>query len=115
MRLVMTALIATVLFACTEAAPPVPPADHTYQTKGVVERLPARNDARVHILHEEIPDFVGVDGEVAPMRSMSMPFAVAEGIPVAGLAVGQKVAFTFEVRWSGGEPLLITELQTLSD
>lgn len=104
---------ATLLLACEPAAPPMPPADHTYETRGVVERLQSRNDPRLMILHEEIPDFVGIDGTTAAMHSMSMEFGVAGDVSTAGLKVGDKIAFTFEVRWEGGEPLLITKLEVL--
>jgi len=101
------------LLACEPAAPPLPPADHTYETRGVIERLQSRNDPRLMILHEEIPDFVGIDDTVATMHSMSMEFGVANDVSTAGLRVGDKIGFTFEVRWEGGEPLRITKLEKL--
>lgn len=112
MRSWMILVLVALVVGC-ESAPPLPPADHTYETRGMVERLQARNDPRLMILHEEIPDFVGIDGNVAAMHSMSMEFGVAPDVSTAGLAVGTKIAFTFEVRWEGGEPLLITKLETL--
>ena len=91
----------------------MPPADHEYSTRGVIERLAGRDDDRIMILHETIPDFVGIDGEAAPMHAMVMPFALAPGVSLGGAGVGAKLSFTFEVRWSGGEPLLITKLKQL--
>jgi Cu/Ag efflux protein CusF len=115
MRIGSFLLLAVCLFsACTSPAP-LPPADHAYTTRGVVERLPGRNDEHVMILHEAIGDFVGMDGKPASMASMSMPFAVADGVSLAGVDVGTKVEFTFEVRWSGGEPLLVIALSPLPE
>ena len=91
------------------------PAAATYETRGVVERLAARNDPTMMILHEAIPDFVGIDGKASTMESMSMPFEVAGDVSTAGVKVGSKVAFTFEVRWESGPPLLITKLKVLPD
>lgn len=113
MRVCSLFVVLVVLVGCDRASPPLPPADHVYRTRGVVERLPSRNDDQMMILHEEIPGFVGVDGEVVPMRSMSMPFVVAEGVSTAGTEVGSKIAFTFEVRWAEGQPLLLTQLAHL--
>ena len=114
MRSWMILVLVALVMAC-ESAPPLPPADHTYETRGVIERLQARNDPRLMILHEEMPDFVGIDGNVATMHSMAMEFGVAPGVSTGSLQVGTKVAFTFEVRWEGGEPLLVTKLTTLPD
>lgn len=115
MRIWSPIFVLALVLGCTSAGPPMPPADHTYTTRGVVERLETRNDEHLLILHEEIPDFVGIDGNPAPMHSMSMPFAVAEGVSQAGVRVGSKLEFTFEVRWEGGPPLLATRLRVLPE
>ena len=80
-----------------------------------MERLPSRSDAHIIILHEELPNFIGIDGDAATMQSMAMPFAFSPGVSAAGAKDGTKVAFTFEVRWTGAEPLLITKLEVLPE
>lgn len=112
MRAVPLLVLLGSLLACSPPAP-LPPAEHSYATRGVVERLPGRNGREAMILHEKIEDFVGMDGKPATMPSMSMPFAIAEGVSLAGVGVGTKVGFTFEVRWSGDAPLLVVALAPL--
>jgi len=113
MRLWPMVFAVGLLVACESAVPPLPAADHIYTTRGVVERLPARNDAHILILHQEVPGFVGMDGAITTMESMSMPFALAGGVSMAEVKEGTKVEFTFEVRCKGAEPLLITALRPL--
>ena len=116
MRRFLLLIPALLMAACSQTSgPKLAPADHVYETRGVIERLQDRSDERLMILHEEIPDFVGFDGKVAPMGSMTMPFQVGPGVSVSGLAVGSKVAFTFELRWRGPVDLLITSLEILPE
>jgi Cu/Ag efflux protein CusF len=89
------------------------PADATYRTRGVVSQLPAAPDGEMVLFHEAVREFVDRKGERSGMDSMSMPFAVAEGVPLEGIAEGDKVAFTFELRWEGDPTLLVTALEEL--
>ncbi len=106
-------LLTMAALGCTPPAPPLPAPDHVYTTRGRIERLQDRTDDHVRILHEAIPEFVGVDGAVTGMGSMTMPFTIAEGVSLAGAGPGSKVAFTFESRWAGPVPLLVTSLKLL--
>lgn len=65
-------------------------ADPSYATRGVVKSI-ADGRARVRIAHEEIPGY---------MKAMTMPFDVKPEL-LAGITVGDRVAFTFEQRESG--------------
>ncbi len=56
--------------------------------RGVIERMGSDNAPRRLIIRHE---------STADMESMAMPFSVDEGVPLTGLAVGDKVAFTFEI------------------
>lgn len=87
----------------------------TYQVRGEVTRLAAEQGA-LYIRHEAIDDFVGIDGEVVGMSAMTMPFPLAEGVGVDGVAAGDKVRFTLEVEWSAEElPYRITRVERLPE
>lgn len=75
-----------------------PPA--TYQVRGVVEGLPAAEPgSTILIQHEAIPGFVHRDGKGRGMDAMTMPFGVAPGLSLEGIAKGDKVELTLEVKW----------------
>lgn len=93
------------LVACKGASPP----DATYSTRGEVKAV----GKQLEIHHEAIPDYRSRTGKPIGMMSMSMPFDVASGVSVTGVTPGTKVAFTFEVRWSGDPTLQITALSVL--
>ncbi len=104
------------LAACGPGTPDAPPATpDTYDTRGLVRQVPSaeRPGSELYLHHEAIPDFKSAGGEVVGMEAMAMPFPVADPAMLDGLAAGDKVAFTFEVRWEGGKPLTITRLEKL--
>ena len=83
---------------------PQAPAD-VYEVRGIVQRV---DDSEVLIQHEAVPDFKGATGKVVGMDSMAMPFP-AEAELLEGLSEGDKIDFTFEVRWDAdGNPLQVT-------
>ena len=94
------------LVACKKTASPP---DGTYSTRGEVKAV----GRQLEIHHETIPDYRSRSGKQVGMSSMAMPFAVAPSVAVTGVSVGTKVAFTFEVRFSGEPTLLITALSVL--
>ena len=71
-------------------------------------------DLRVAIHHERIDAFKDREGKLSPMPSMPMLFGLTPALAQTPLAPGDKVAFDFEVRWSGSPTLLITQLEKLS-
>lgn len=75
------------------------------------ERRP--DDRQLRVRHEAIPDFVGFEGEVVGMASMSMPFPLAADVDLEGVEPGDPVEMTFEVRWEGTPPIRIVELEEL--
>ena len=98
------------------SAEPATPSDGTYTVRAEVVGLPdpAREaDRQLRIHHEAVPDFVGFEGEVVGMASMTMPFPVAPGVDLEGVAEGDPVEVTFEVRWEGSPPLRIVDLREL--
>jgi hypothetical protein len=95
------------------------PADATYETRGKIVELPATAaEARgpsgaLRIRHEAVPEFTTDQGEITGMTSMTMPFPLAPGLDVEGLAEGDVIAFSFEVRWDGSPPYQIVRLEKL--
>src|SRR5690606_24675630 len=90
--------------------------DGAYDTRGVVtgvEPRTATTPARLSIHHVAIPEFVNRGGERVGMDSMVMHFDVAGALDVKTLAVGDKLAFRFEVRWDAPPMLLVTGLEKL--
>ncbi|HEX6200701.1 MAG TPA: copper-binding protein [Thermoanaerobaculia bacterium] len=92
------------------------PPDQTYSVRGEVVALPDErrpDDRQLRVRHESIPDFVGFEGEVVGMASMSMPFPLATAVDLEGVEPGDPVEMTFEVRWEGTPPIRIVELEEL--
>jgi Cu/Ag efflux protein CusF len=86
-----------------------------YEVRGQVSSVPDPGDplSNLVIRHEAIDGFVGMDGEVVGMDSMSMPFPVAEDVDLAGLEAGDKVSFTFVVDWDGDPAYQVTRIEEL--
>jgi Cu/Ag efflux protein CusF len=74
-------------------------AGQSYTVRGVIEQVPdaakPANTLRIH--HEAIPGFMSA-GKLVGMAEMSMPFPVAPGVSLDGLAIGDAVEFVFEVQ-----------------
>ena len=111
----MAFTIAAVVVAAGCRKAELPAADASYRVRGQVVDVPreGRGDLTVH--HETIAEFRDREGKPSEMESMSMPFAVAPGVSLAGIAPGDKVEMTFEVRWEGDVPLLVTALRELPE
>ena len=95
-----------------DPAEPSAPADATYSTEGTIERLPREGADRreVSIAHEEIPSFRDREGEPVGMEAMTMQFEVAPAVTLDGIEPGERVRFTFEVRWDSRPMLYVIEL-----
>lgn len=95
--------------AGTEEGPDV------YHIRGEVITVPVAGDAQstLSIHHQAIDDYKGIGGEIWGMDSMTMPFEVAEDVDLAGIAPGDKIAFTLEVDWFGDTPQQITAIEKL--
>lgn len=81
--------------------------------QGELKSMPSEGIAggEAQIRHMQIMDFKGADGEIPEtadgipgMRSMTMPFPMADGVSLDGFAVGDKVEFDFAVSWDGARP-----------
>ena len=90
---VTTAMILAVfLGACgksgEDAAPATKPKVEVYEMRGEVRKLPMADRPRTLTIRHEVTKEMG---------AMTMEFTAAEGVSLAGLAVGDKVAFRYEV------------------
>jgi len=110
-RRALAAALVTAVAACGRQ--PLPPADATYTVRGQVVELPASARGELTVHHEDVPDFRDRDGKPSHMDSMSMPFTLAPELPMSGIAVDDKVAITFEVRWNAQPTLRITKIEEL--
>jgi Cu/Ag efflux protein CusF len=99
-RLALAALAALALPACREPAPAAPaasPAAARYVVRAEVVRLPAAPGGELSLRHEAIDDFRDASGAVVGMDAMVMPFQVAPGVSLDGLAPGDPVRATLSV------------------
>jgi Cu/Ag efflux protein CusF len=116
-RVLSLALAALALAGCGDRAPP-PAATagasaRRYTVRGEVVRIEGSGDAReLLIRHEAIPDFADRSGAKVGMSAMVMPFAVAPGVALEGVAPGTKIRFRLAVDF-GRNRLAIESLERL--
>jgi hypothetical protein len=87
-----------------------------YTVRALVVQAPgATNTAgtSLYLYHEPIDDWVGRDGKRDGMDTMAMPFPVAGGVPLAGVAANDKVEVTLHVDWTADRAIEITRLRKL--
>jgi hypothetical protein len=85
--------------------------DHT--VRAVVTQVPSAGNPELYLQHEPIDEWAGRDGKVEGMDTMTMGFAVAEGVSLEGIQPGDKVETTLHVDWEAGMPVEITALREL--
>jgi len=103
----VTALVLAV--GCGDKAP----ADQ-YTVRGRIAAMPAGEQSKeIDVHHEAIPTYKHRDGKVRGMDAMVMTFAPASGVSLTGLAPGDPVEMTFEVRWDDHPALVIQRIQEL--
>lgn len=92
-----------------------PSQGHDYAVRGVVRQLPAPGDPAggFFLHHEAIAGFVGRDGQASGMDSMTMPFELAQGVSLDGLAVGDPVEIRLHVDWAADLPVAVTAIREL--
>ena len=97
----LLAVVAMAAVAACSREPSIGPPDQVYTVRGVITGLPTPGKpmSELTIHHEPVPSFVDREGKTVGMASMEMPFTPARGVSLSRLTVGQKVEFTFEVRW----------------
>jgi Cu/Ag efflux protein CusF len=73
------------------------------ELRGVIEKLPTADKPRTLMIRHEATKNMG---------AMTMAFTVAEGVPLTGLAVGDKVAFREELNLTARTDL-VTKIEKL--
>lgn len=93
---------------------PAPAAGPTHTVRAKVMGLPTANDpsSAFTLLHEDIPGWLAPDGSKG-MHSMQMPFPVARGVSLDGVALGDKVEVTVRQFMSGPTPYEVSALRKL--
>jgi len=86
------------LAACSRQASP--PEGKRYTVRGEVVGLPAGPGEPLLLRHEPIDDFADAAGKVVGMDSMTMPFPLAAGVSLDGVARGDRVEVVFSMSWS---------------
>lgn len=94
--------------ACSRppAAPTRPP--ERYAMRGEILRMPQAGEREIVIRHEAVPDLRDETGKVVGMEAMTMPFTLASDLPessIAGLAPGDRIAFTLEMNWQASSDI----------
>lgn len=89
------------------------PSATVHQVRGVVRQLPTAGGVPFLVEHEAIPDFVDIRGTVAPMDSMTMPFALADHGLLEGIAVGDTISFELQVDWQTSPAIVIVAIERL--
>lgn len=112
--LLLLSLVAPACSRGVQPGDPETPAVQSYEVRGEVTRLPSAAEPALYVRHEAVPGFVDMDGEVVGMDSMTMPFPLAEGVALEGIAPGDRVRFTLEVEWEGDPPYRITRIEELA-
>ena len=74
---------------------------YTYHLRGIVKALPVPGESpeSVSIKVPPIAHWVGMSGKIEPMMAMTMPYQLATGVTLHGIATGDKIAFTYKVNW----------------
>jgi len=87
---------------------------YTYHLRGIIKAMPQGGQLpeSLSIKVGPITHWVGMSGKVEPMMAMTMPYQLAHGVSLHGIAAGDKVAFTYEVNWIA-DRMVITQIKKL--
>lgn len=104
----------------SEAKPAQPAEDaliHTYTVRGRIVSLPDPNNpaSELRIRHEAIDNFKDAEGNITPMRAMTMAFPPAPGVSLEELSVNDAVEFVFEMQWTPRVEMRVTSIRKLPD
>ncbi|HEY0782831.1 MAG TPA: copper-binding protein [Thermoanaerobaculia bacterium] len=85
-----------------------------YTGRGRVAQLPGPQGSRLlYLQHEAIAGYRDRLGNVVGMSAMTMPFPLAPDASLAGIAVGDAVAFDLRVDWQAETEVEITQVRKL--
>lgn len=86
---------------------------HTYTTRAIVLSLPGERVTQEFIVHHEtIPNYQSINGSVG-MNEMAMPIPVPDRSLLEGIAVGDKIEFTFGERFEPDHKMGVTAIKKL--
>ena len=87
---------------------------YTYHLRGIIKALPqpGQSPRSVSLKVGPIAHWIGLSGKVEPMMAMTMPYQLAHGVTLQGMAKGDKVAFTYQVNWIA-DRMVITRIKVL--
>ena len=91
-----------------------PGTTYSYHLRGIIKALPAAGESpeNVSIKVPPIAHWVGMSGKIEPMMAMTMPYQLASGVTLQGIATGDKVAFTYKVNWTA-DRMVVTRIKKL--
>jgi Cu/Ag efflux protein CusF len=112
---VLLAFALVTFAACGSGTPPPPPGNADYEVRGEIAKLPDATPPQIWIRHEAIPDFRNEAGEVVGMESMTMPFSLAPGLSLEGLAPGDRIGFRLEMRWGDRAAASVARIEKLPE
>ena len=113
MRILLLSIV-LLSFVASAHAELTPPSEYIYSVRGIIKELPAEGSREISVRHEPIPNFVGFDGVVDPMPTMTMPFTLAEDVSLSGLSVGDEIEMRYEMRWKKPTRDVVTQIAKLS-
>lgn len=101
--------------ACAPAAGPDEPDGARYLVTGIVRGIEQSDGVtRLSLEHDEIPDFVDIDGNIVGMDAMTMTMTVWSGLSLpTGLEIGDPVRFGLDVDWRRAPAALIVDLEVV--
>ena len=87
----------------------------TYKVRAQVTQLPdpANPGSGLYLQHEAVDDFVDREGKTVGMDPMNMPFPVAAGVSLEGIAPADYVEIDLHVDWQADSPVAITRIRKL--
>ena len=93
----------------------LPQSDFQYSIEGLIRSIPKDNQGvkELIIQHEAVPDYRDETGKVVGMHAMTMPFYLAEELPIEGLKAGDRVKFKLEAWQKPRFKELITQIEVI--
>ena len=98
----LTVLCSLGLAGCRRNSPPKSRGvTYHYIIHGTIVALPVPNQGppQLQIKAGPIRHWVEMNGKVGTMPAMVMPYQLKPGVSTAGLKVGEKIVFHYEVSW----------------
>ncbi|MGC8560128.1 MAG: hypothetical protein ACP5O1_05550 [Phycisphaerae bacterium] len=100
--IVISAVSMMGLAGCSRHSPPTPRGTtYHYIVHGTIVALPVADQGppQLQINAGPIRHWVQMNGKVRTMPAMVMPYQLGPGVSTAGLKVGEKIVFDYEVNW----------------